>query len=377
MAKQHTANNAKEEKEQGFIAHLLELRDRLLRMVLVIAIVFIILFPFAQDLYNWLSDPLVSQLPEGQRLIAIGVASPFLIPYKLALLAAFLIALPVVFYQLWAFIAPALYKHEKRLVIPLLASSVALFYIGMAFAFYVVLPLMFSILPSFAPTNVDVTPDIAQYLDFVMMIFVAFGFGFEMPIATILLVSTGIVTAKELGKKRPYVIVGAFIVGMFLTPPDVLSQLLLAIPMWLLFELGLVLSRLFKQQIKVAGEEKEAMDDAEYHLSAPAAATSAGVAAATTSDAASSSTETLFEDDRYIMQELDEDGNPIDDHAADHDHDDKDSDKDKDDDSETYRPMTDDEMDAELDRMDEEEEEQERLLAQKEADAKKDKSSDS
>jgi sec-independent protein translocase protein TatC len=365
MAKQHTANNAKEEKEQGFIAHLLELRDRLLRMVLVIAIVFIILFPFAQDLYNWLSDPLVSQLPEGQRLIAIGVASPFLIPYKLALLAAFLIALPVVFYQLWAFIAPALYKHEKRLVIPLLASSVALFYIGMAFAFYVVLPLMFSILPSFAPTNVDVTPDIAQYLDFVMMIFVAFGFGFEMPIATILLVSTGIVTAKELGKKRPYVIVGAFIVGMFLTPPDVLSQLLLAIPMWLLFELGLVLSRLFKQQIKVAGEEKEAMDDAEYHLSAPAAATSAGVAAATTSDAASSSTETLFEDDRYIMQELDEDGNPIDDHAADHDHDDKDSDKDKDDDSETYRPMTDDEMDAELDRMDEEEEEQERLLAQK------------
>jgi len=366
MAKQHTANSPEEEKEQGFIAHLLELRDRLLRMVLVIAIVFIILFPFAQDLYNWLSDPLVSQLPEGQRLIAIGVASPFLIPYKLALLAAFLIALPVVFYQLWAFIAPALYKHEKRLVVPLLASSVALFYIGMAFAFYVVLPLMFSILPSFAPTNVDVTPDIAQYLDFVMMIFVAFGFGFEMPIATILLVTTGVVTAKELGKKRPYVIVGAFIVGMFLTPPDVLSQLLLAIPMWLLFELGLVLSRLFKQQIKVAGEEKEAMDDAEYHLSAPATAASAGVAAATSS-AASSSAETLFEDDRYIMQELDEDGNPVDDHAADQD----------DADSETYRPMTDDEMEAELDRMDEEEEEQARLLAQKEADAKKGKSSDS
>jgi len=369
MAK-HAANNPEDEKEQGFIAHLLELRDRLLRMVLVIAIVFIILFPFAQDLYNWLSDPLVSQLPEGQRLIAIGVASPFLIPYKLALLASFLIALPVVFYQLWAFIAPALYKHEKKLVIPLLASSVALFYIGMAFAFYVVLPLMFSILPGFAPTNVDVTPDIAQYLDFVMMIFIAFGFGFEMPIATILLVSTGVITAKELGKKRPYVIVGAFIVGMFLTPPDVISQLLLAIPMWLLFELGLVLSRLFKQQIKVAGKERDAMDEAEYNLAAPATSTNAGVAAAV-STASSSSAEILFEDDRYIMQELDEDGNPVDDHAADTDRG-HDNPSDKDDDSETYRPMTEDEMEAELDRMDEEEE-QEHLLAQKEADAEKDK----
>lgn len=362
---QHAANNPEEEKEQGFIAHLLELRDRLLRMVLVIAIVFIILFPFAQDLYNWLSDPLVSQLPEGQRLIAIGVASPFLIPYKLALLAAFLIALPVVFYQLWAFIAPALYKHERRLVIPLLASSVALFYIGMAFAFYVVLPLMFSILPGFAPTNVDVTPDIAQYLDFVMMIFVAFGFGFEMPIATILLVTTGVVTAKELGKKRPYVIVGAFIVGMFLTPPDVLSQLLLAIPMWLLFELGLILSRLFKQQIKIAGKEKDAMDEADYNLAASAAA-GAGATAATTSTASSNEAATLFEDDRYIMQELDEDGNPIDDKANDHK-----QDKDKEGTEETYRPMTEAEMEAELDRMDEEEE-QERL-AQKEEDAKKDK----
>ena len=358
MAKQ-TKNNseAEQEKEQGFIAHLLELRDRLLRMVLVIAIVFIILFPFAQDLYNWLSDPLVSQLPEGQRLIAIGVASPFLIPYKLALLASFLIALPVVFYQLWAFIAPALYKHERRLVVPLLASSVALFYIGMAFAFYVVLPLMFSILPGFAPTNVDVTPDIAQYLDFVMMIFIAFGFGFEMPIATILLVTTGIVTAKELGKKRPYVIVGAFIVGMFLTPPDVLSQLLLAIPMWLLFELGLVLSHLFKQQIKVAGKARDAMDEADYNLAAPA---SAGVAAAAASATTSNHANTLFEDDRYIMQELDEDGNPVDekandDKAADHDNHDE----------EHYRPMSDAEMDAELDRMDEEEA-QERLLVEKE-----------
>jgi sec-independent protein translocase protein TatC len=356
-------NNSESEKEngQGFIAHLLELRDRLLRMVLVIAIVFIILFPFAQDLYNWLSDPLVSQLPEGQRLIATSVASPFLIPYKLALLAAFLISLPIVFYQLWAFIAPALYKHEKRLVVPLLVSSVALFYIGMAFAFYVVLPLMFSILPSFAPSNVDVTPDIAQYLDFVMMIFVAFGFGFEMPIATILLVITGMVTAKELGEKRPYVIVGAFIIGMFLTPPDVISQLLLAIPMWLLFEIGLVLSRLFKQQIRVAGKEKQAMEDAEYNLATPTAAAAIGAGAAVSS----SEQHTLFEDDRYIMQELDEEGNPI-----------GDSDKhnngaDTDDD---YHPMTDAEMDAELDLLDEEEQQLAELEAKPNKDDKSTKS---
>ena len=355
MAKKQQTNSLEEEKEQGFIAHLLELRDRLLRMVLVIAIVFIILFPFAQDLYNWLSDPLVSRLPDGQNIIAISVASPFLIPYKLALLAAFLISLPVVFYQLWSFVAPALYKHEKRLVVPLLVSSVGLFYIGMAFAFYVVLPLMFTILPSFAPTNVDVTPDIAQYLDFVMMIFIAFGFGFEMPIATILLVTTGMVTAKELGKKRPYVIVGAFIVGMFLTPPDVLSQLLLAIPMWLLFELGLVLSRLFKQQIKVAGKERDAMNEAEYNLptsntSNTSTAVAAGASSAVASNAIIDSTnpDTLFEDDRYIMEELDENGNPKSQTNADSD--------DQPDDEDEYRPMTDAEMDAELDLLDAEEE---------------------
>ena len=330
--KQAATGPEQTDNEQGFIAHLLELRDRLLRIVLVISVIFIILFPFAQDLYNWLSDPLVDQLPEGQKLIAIGVASPFLIPYKLALMAAFLIALPVVFYQLWGFVAPALYKHEKRLVVPMLISSVALFYIGMAFAFYVVLPLMFSILPTFAPSNVDVSPDIAQYLDFVMMIFIAFGFGFEMPIATILLITTGMVTAKDLAEKRPYVIVAAFVIGMFLTPPDVLSQLLLAIPMWLLFELGLVFSHLFKKQIKIAGEEKEAMDAVDYGTDpVPAAAT--GISA----------NEVLFEDDRYLMTEVDDEGNP--------------AETDSDEDDEDYRPMTDEEMEAELDRIEAEEEE--------------------
>ncbi len=324
--------NEPEEKEQGFIDHLLELRDRLLRIVLIIAVIFIALFPFAQDLYDWFSDPLASQLPDGHKFIATSVISPFLVPYKLALLVAFLIALPFVFYQIWGFIAPALYRHEKRLIVPLLTSSVALFYIGMAFAFYIVLPLMFKILPGFAPENVQVAPDIAQYLDFVMMIFIAFGFGFEMPIATILLITTGMVTAKELAEKRPYVIVAAFIIGMFLTPPDVLSQLLLAIPMWLLFEVGLLLSYLFKKQIKIASKEKAARETAEYGESESSSArigTAAGV----------SSTEILCEDDRYIIQEIDEDGNPVEE-SSDNNTDDE------------YRPMTDEEMEAELDRLD-------------------------
>ncbi len=332
---QTVSESEKEEKEQGFIAHLLELRDRLLHIVLAIAVAFtiLIIYPTASVLYDWLSAPLASQLPEGHKFIATSVISPFLVPYKLTLLVAFLIVLPYIFHRIWGFVSPALYRHEKRLVIPLLTSSIALFYIGMAFAFYVVLPLMFKILPGFAPDNVQVAPDIAQYLDFVMMIFVAFGFGFEMPIATILLITTGVVTAKELAEKRPYVIVAAFVIGMFLTPPDVLSQLLLAIPMWLLFEAGLLLSHLFKKQIKIAGEEKEAMDSVEYNAKDSPNLVTTGV----------SSNEVLFEDDRYIMQETDDDGNP------------KDVDSDEKDDDE-YRPMTDEEMEAELDRLDEEDE---------------------
>lgn len=360
----------------GFIAHLLELRDRLLRIVLAIGIGFLVLMPFAKDLYNFLSNPLVSQLPDGNKLIAVAVTSPFLIPYKLALLVAFLIALPYIFYQLWGFIAPALYKHEKRLVIPLLTSSVLLFYLGMAFAFFVVLPLMFGILPGFAPDNVDVTPDIGQYLDFVMMIFIAFGIGFEMPIATIILISTGITTREELAKKRPYVIVGAFLVGMLLTPPDVLSQILLAFPMWLLFELGLVASQLFKKQIKIAGEEKEEKekhdredDDKRYAAVVTATGASAGAAAATTSIAAEndtteeanttqteseSSDSMLWEDDNYLFEE-DNTSYDREYHASNPEEDEPPLANDLPEDD--YRPMTDAEMDAELDLMEEDDDE--------------------
>ena len=332
---EQVSETPEEEKELGFIAHLLELRDRLLHIVLAIAVIFIILiiYPSAGSLYDWLSEPLASQLPEGHKFIATSVISPFLVPYKLTLLVSFLIALPYVFHRVWGFVSPALYRHEKRLVVPLLVSSVGLFYIGMAFAFYVVLPLMFKILPGFAPENVQVAPDIAQYLDFVMMIFVAFGFGFEMPIATILVITTGMVTAKELGEKRPYVIVAAFIIGMFLTPPDVLSQLLLAIPMWLLFEAGLLLSHLFKKQIKIAGKEKEAMDGADYEVPVEKLTGATGVSAS----------EVLFEDDRYLMEELDENGNPVDDSDS------------EEPDGENYSPMSDEEMDAELDRLEAEE----------------------
>ena len=316
-------------EELGFLQHLLELRDRLLRMVLAIGIVFLILMPFAQDLYNLLSDPLVRHLPEGQKLIAVGVASPFFIPYKLALMVAFVLALPYVLYQVWGFVAPGLYQHEKKLVTPLLISSVSLFYLGMAFAYFFVLPMMFSILPGFAPTNVDVTPDIAEYLDFVMMMFMAFGIGFEMPVATILLISTGIASRETLEQSRPYVVVGAFIFGMLLTPPDVLSQIMLAIPMWLLFEVGLLASRLFDKQVKQAQADKEAHEALEYQREIKPPAAPATAAAATGAAAAT----TAWENDQYIFEET----VPV-----------------QSTDDDAFRPLTDEEMEAELERMDEE-----------------------
>ncbi len=317
-----------EGEELGFLQHLLELRDRLLRMVLAIGIVFLILMPFAQELYNLLSDPLVRHLPEGQKLIAVGVASPFFIPYKLALMVAFVLALPYVLHQVWGFIAPGLYQHEKKIITPLLLSSVALFYVGMAFAYFFVLPMMFSILPSFAPTNVDVTPDIAEYLDFVMMMFLAFGIGFEMPVATLLLITTGIASREALEQSRPYVIVGAFIFGMLLTPPDVLSQVMLAIPMWLLFEVGLLASRLFDQHLKKARAEREAREKLEDQReikppAAPATTAATGAAVATTA----------WENDQYIFEET----VPV-----------------QSTDDDAFRPLTDEEMEAELERMDKE-----------------------
>jgi len=254
---------AEESKLSSFISHLFELRDRLLKMLMAIGIFFIILAPFAKHIYDIFAKPLADTLPDGVTMLITGVAAPLLVPYKLVLMAAFLIALPYVFYQAWHFVAPGLYKHEKRLVFPLLTSSVLLFYCGIAFAYFVLLPMMFTVIPMFTPDTATYSPDIGSYLDFVMMMFIAFGFSFEMPIATILLISTGTTTAEKLAEKRPYVIVGAFVVGMILTPPDVISQILLAVPMWILFELGLYLSKFFNKRVEEAGVAKAERTQAE------------------------------------------------------------------------------------------------------------------
>ena len=241
-----TKNNpqgAETDKEQSFISHLVELRDRLLRSVIGVLVIFIVLFPFANPLYSFLSGPLTRHLPQGSSMIAIEVASPFLIPFKLVLLLSVVIAVPWILYQAWAFVAPGLYKHERKLIVPILVSSSALFYIGMMFAYYIVFPLVFRFFTGAAPQGVAVMTDIGKYLDFVILIFLAFGVAFEVPIVTVVLVRMGLTTADSLSEKRPYVIVGAFVVGMLLTPPDVVSQVMLAIPIWLLFELGLLFSR--------------------------------------------------------------------------------------------------------------------------------------
>jgi sec-independent protein translocase protein TatC len=233
-----------EDRELSFLEHLVELRGRLLKACLSIVIVLFCLLPFSRHLYETLASPLMAQMPEGSNMIAIDVASPFLTPFKLTLLVAIMISIPVVLYQLWAFVAPALFKHEKRLARPLLLSAVLLFYTGCAFAYFVVFPLIFGFLTRVAPEGVAVMTDISKYLDFVMTLFLAFGITFEVPIATIILVATGITTTNKLASWRPYIIVGAFALGMVLTPPDVISQTLLALPMWLLFELGLIFSRI-------------------------------------------------------------------------------------------------------------------------------------
>ena len=224
--------------------HLIELRSRLLKALLAVFLILLVLLPFSQRLYALLAAPLMAHLPAGSNMIAIDVASPFLTPFKFALMLAFVLAIPAVFYQLWAFVAPALYRKEQRLAKPLLYSSVILFYCGCLFAYFIVFPVMFGFFTSMAPAGVAVMTDISKYLDFVMTMFIAFGVTFEVPIAVIILVATGVVTADQLAGMRPYVIVGAFTVGMFLTPPDVFSQTLVAVPMCLLFELGLLLCRI-------------------------------------------------------------------------------------------------------------------------------------
>jgi sec-independent protein translocase protein TatC len=236
-------------EEQPFIAHLLELRTRLLRCILAVALVEVVLLPFSNKIYTFVARPLLSHLPKGTAMIATEVASPFLVPFKLTLIVAIVLAVPVILYQIWAFVAPGLYQNERRIVLPLLTSSTLLFYLGMAFAYFVVFPLMFKFFTSTAPEGVAVMTDIGKYLDFVFVVFLAFGIAFEVPVATVLLVWVGITTPESLAAKRPYIIVAAFVIGALLTPPDVISQTLLAVPMWLLFELGLVFSRLLLRQL--------------------------------------------------------------------------------------------------------------------------------
>jgi len=254
-----TSPEVNDDREQTFLEHLVELRGRLLKASAAVLVVLIALLPFSRRLYEALAAPLTAQLPEGSSMIAIDVASPFLTPFKLALLLALILSIPIVLYQSWAFVAPALYRHEKRLAKPLLYSSVVLFYAGCAFAYFVVFPLIFSFFTSVAPDGVAVMTDISKYLDFVTMLFLAFGLAFEVPVATIILVATGICTVEQLSKSRGYVVVGAFTVGMLLTPPDVVSQTLLALPIWFLFEVGLIMARiLLPHRVKSAPAEADA-----------------------------------------------------------------------------------------------------------------------
>lgn len=234
-----------QDNEQPFISHLIELRDRLLRAILFVLVLFFGLAYWANPIYTYLAGPLMKHMPAGSQMIAIEVASPFLTPFKLTLMVSIFASVPWLLYQAWAFVAPGLYRHERKLILPLLISSTLLFYAGMAFAYYVVFPLIFGFMTAAAPQGVVVMTDITQYLDFILTIFFAFGVAFEVPILTILLVWSGIVSREDLAEKRPYVIVGAFVIGMVLTPPDVVSQTLLSIPIWMLFEVGLVFSRFF------------------------------------------------------------------------------------------------------------------------------------
>jgi len=305
--------NTSSDIEQPFMSHLLELRDRLLRAVLVVLVAFLVLFPFGNDIYHFIAEPLMAVMPEGTSMIATKVASPFLTPFKLSLIAAVFVSMPYLLYQLWGFIAPGLYAHEKKMAMPLLASSVVLFYLGATFAYYVVFPLVFRFFTSVTPEGVAVMTDISEYLDFVLTLFFAFGLAFEIPIATILLVWMGMTTPAKLAAKRPFVVVGVFVIGMLLTPPDIISQTLLALPMWVLFEAGIIFSRFFVRE-----EEEE--DDAETEEeSSPVDASPVGASVATP---------------------------PVHAQAAD-------------DDDEEFKPLSDEEMEAELDRLEAELDEEE------------------
>ncbi|MCL1075247.1 twin-arginine translocase subunit TatC [Shewanella dokdonensis] len=235
-------------QQQPLISHLLELRNRLLRATASVLIVFLAIVYWAKDIYHYMAVPLLKALPSGGTMIATDVAAPFFAPFKLTLVLAFFIAIPYVLYQIWAFVAPGLYKHEKRLIAPLLFSSTILFYLGISFAYYVVFPLVFGFFANAGPEGVQVATDINSYLNFVLKLFFAFGLAFEIPIAVVLLCWAGVTTPDDLKAQRPYIVVGAFVVGMLLTPPDVISQTMLAVPMLLLFEGGLFAARFYSKK---------------------------------------------------------------------------------------------------------------------------------
>ena len=238
------------------VQHLVELRSALLRSIIAIALFFTALFPFSEDIYSFIAAPILAVIP-GSNLIAIGVISPFLTPLKMSLILAIYLALPYLLFKIWQFTAPALYQHEKKLILPLVISSTVLFYAGLLFAFYIVFPVIFNFLSSVGPTSVEFAPDIQYYLDFILKVSFAFGVAFEVPVATILLIMFNVTTVSQLKKNRPYIIIGAFVIGMVLTPPDVISQILIAIPIWLLFEVGLMFAPMFK----VRKNDKNLKDD--------------------------------------------------------------------------------------------------------------------
>ncbi len=262
MARNPPPQQPEEEEEQleeaTLLAHLMELRSRLMKAGGAVLIVFVCLAPFAERIFTLVARPLMDKLPAGSTMIATQVASPFLTPFKTTMFVALFIAMPVVLYQLWAFVAPGLYRREKRFAIPLVSSSILLFYAGVAFAYFVVFPLMFAFFNAVTPEGVAMMTDIASYLDFVLVIFLAFGMAFEVPIATVLLVASGLTTAERLAAKRPYVFLGAFVIGMLLTPPDVISQTLLAVPIYLLYEAGIIMARVL---LKGAADAADTVGD--------------------------------------------------------------------------------------------------------------------
>ncbi|NMG48852.1 twin-arginine translocase subunit TatC [Azoarcus communis] len=254
------------ETQETFIAHLIELRDRMLRAIVALVIVFVCLMPWAGDIYDVLAKPMMDTLPEGTHMIATGVVTPFFVPVKVTMMVAFVLALPVVLYQAWAFVAPGLYAHERKLAIPLVAGSTLLFLLGMAFCYFFVFGTVFRFIAEFAPKSIVPAPDIEQYLSFVMSMFIAFGLTFEVPVAVILLVKTGVVSIAKLKEARPYVIVGAFVIAAIITPPDVISQFMLAVPMCLLFELGIIIAGMISKPAPASDYVPPSTDEMDREL---------------------------------------------------------------------------------------------------------------